>query len=109
MLYVKPHLYALTEGGTMTCFQADNGDVVWRNRMSGRYSASPIWADGNIYCLSESGKTTVIKDGPTYEVLAENDLTEGIYKASIAVSHGQLFIRSEDILYAIDKKAKDSS
>jgi outer membrane protein assembly factor BamB len=109
MLYVKPYLYALTEGGIMTCFQAYNGDVIWRERLSGRYGASPIWADGNIYCLSESGKTTIIKDGPTYEVLAENDLTEGTYKASIAVSNGRLFIRSEDTLYAIDEKSQGNS
>ena len=102
MLYVKPHLYALTEGGVMTCFKANNGDVVWRERLPGRYGASPIWADGHIYCLSEKGKTTVIKDGPTFQVLAENDLT-GTYKASIAMSNGRLFIRSEDALYAIDK------
>lgn len=102
MLYVRSHLYALTEGGVMTCFQANNGAVVWRERLPGRYAASPIWADGNIYCLSEGSKTTVIKAGPTFQVLAENDLT-GTYKASIAVSNGRLFIRSEDTLYAIDK------
>jgi len=105
MLYVKPHLYALTEGGVMTCFRADSGDVIWRERLPGRYGASPIWADGNIYCLSESGKTTVIKEGPAFQVLAENDL-KGTYKAGIAVSNGRLFIRSEDTLYAIEKSER---
>ena len=102
MLYVRPHLYALTEGGVITCFQAKTGAVVWRERLQGRYAASPVWADGHIYCLSEKGRTTVIKAGPTFQVLAENDLT-GTYKASIAVSNGQLYIRSEDTLYAIGK------
>ena len=73
---------------------------MWRERLGGRYAASPLWADGRLYCLSERGKTTVIKAGRKFEVLAENDLT-GTCKASPAVSNGRLFIRSEDTLYAI--------
>jgi outer membrane protein assembly factor BamB len=100
LLYARPHLYALTEGGVLTCFEAESGAVLWRERVPGRYAASPLWAEGRIYCLSEKGKTTVVKAGPAFEVLAENDLT-GTCKAGIAVSHGRLFIRSEDTLYAI--------
>ncbi len=65
-------------------------------------AASPVYADGHIYCLSEKGKTTVIKAGSTFEVVAENDLT-GTCKAGIAISNGRLFIRSDDTLYAIGK------
>jgi outer membrane protein assembly factor BamB len=102
-LYFKPYVYVLTERGVMTCFDAESGGVVWRERLRGRYSASPVWADGHIYCLSEKGRTTVIKDGPTFEVVAENELA-GVCKASMAVSNGRLFIRSDDTLYAIGKK-----
>ena len=102
LLYVKPYVYALTETGIMTCFNAQSGDVIWRERIPGRYSASPVYTDGHIYCLSERGKTTVIKAGATFKVLAENELA-GTCKASIAVSNGRLFIRSEDTLYAIGK------
>ncbi len=102
MLYVKPHLYALTEAGVMTCFNAQSSKVIWRERLQGLFSASPVWAEGRIYCLNEKGMTTVINAGSTFKVLAENDL-DAICKASIAISIGRMFIRTEDTLYAIDK------
>lgn len=102
MLYVKPFVYGLTEGGVLTCYGAKTGHVLWRKRIPGRYAASPVWAAGRIYCLSEKGKTTVVKAGARYEVLAENDLT-GPCKASMAISNGRLFIRTDDRLYTIGK------
>ena len=82
------------------CFKAATGEVIWRERLGGRFSASPVWADGKIYFLSEKGTTTVIADGAEFKVLAENELNETC-KASPAISQGNIFIRSEKKLYCI--------
>lgn len=103
MLYVKPYLYTLTEGGVARCRDADTGKSVWRKRLPGRYSASPVFADGRIYFLSEQGKTTVIEAGPEFKKIAQNDLKEKCV-AGIAISQGHIFIRSESNLYCIGKK-----
>jgi outer membrane protein assembly factor BamB len=100
MLYVKPWLFLVTEGGVAKCLKATTGEVLWRNRLGGRHSASPIWAEGRIYFLSEKGKTTVVRAGPEFEVLAENELNEKC-GASPAVSQGRIFIRSENKIYCI--------
>jgi outer membrane protein assembly factor BamB len=100
MLYVKPYLYLVTEAGIAKCFKAATGDVIWQERISGRYSASPVWADGKIYFLSDKGTTTVIGDGTNFKVLAKNELNETC-KASPAISQQNIFIRSEKHLYCI--------
>jgi outer membrane protein assembly factor BamB len=55
MLCAKGFLFLVTEAGVAKCLRATTGEVVWRNRLGGRYSASPIWAEGRVYFLSEKG------------------------------------------------------
>lgn len=100
MLYVKPYLFLVTDTGVAKCLMATTGDVIWRERIGSKYSASPIWVEDRIYFLSEKGKTTVIEAGPEFNVIAENDLKEKCC-ASPAVSNNQLFIRSEHNLFCI--------
>jgi outer membrane protein assembly factor BamB len=99
-LYVKPHLYAVTDAGVVTCFQAATGEIVYQGRLGGNYCASPLYADGRIYCLSESGETVVIAPGAEFRILARNPLGDRC-QASMAVSGGRLFIRTAQFLYCI--------
>ena len=100
MLYVRPFLFLITETGVAKCLRATTGEVLWRERLEGRYSASPVWVDGRIYFLSEKGKTTIVHAGDEFKVLAENELNEKCC-ASPAVSQKHIFIRSENNLYCI--------
>ena len=100
MLYVKPHLFAITDGGVASCMKAETGEIVWQERVGGNFSASPVAAEGRIYFLGDNGETTVIEAGPEFKVLAKNPLGERV-QASIAVSQRQLFIRTEQNLFCI--------
>ena len=40
MLYLKPHLYAITDGGVVTCMKADTGELIYQERVGGNFSAS---------------------------------------------------------------------
>jgi outer membrane protein assembly factor BamB len=82
------------------CLRAATGQVIWRQRLDPKYSASPVWAEGRIYLLSEKGTTTVIEAGPEFNVLARNELNEKCC-ASPAISQKQILIRSERNLYCI--------
>lgn len=103
MLHVKPYLFAMADGGVATCMKADTGELVWQERVGGNFSASPVAAEGRIYLLGDSGETTVIEAGPEFKVLAKNPLGEKV-QASIAVSQGRLFIRTEKNLICIGGK-----
>ncbi len=100
LLYVSPHLYAVTDGGVVTCYEGKSGEIVYRERLEGTYSASPLYADGKIYFTSEESLTTVVKAGAKFETLASNQLS-GKCQASIAPSNGRLFIRTDRHLYGI--------
>lgn len=100
VLYKKPYLYSITDGGIAVCRNADNGEIVWRERVGGNHYASPVWADGKIYFLSMEGETTIINEGAEFKILAQNDLKEKC-QASIAISNQKLLIRTEQHLYCV--------
>jgi len=100
MVHVKPYLFTVNDTGFATCLKADTGEVVWNERVSGGFSASPVHADGKLYLLDNNGDTTVIEAGLQFKVLAKNPLTEPT-QASMAVAGGRLFIRTEKNLYCV--------
>ena len=71
-----------------------------QQRVEGVFSASPVAADGKVYFVSENGETIVMQAGRTPTVLARNDLGERAI-ASPAISNGQIFIRTDDHVFAI--------
>jgi len=74
---------------------------------SGTYSASPVLADGRIYIISEDGVTSVVKAGPTFELVAENEVDDYVL-SSPAISDGQIFIRTTKFLYCIGPRTPRS-
>jgi outer membrane protein assembly factor BamB len=99
-LLVGEALYLINDNGIASCVDARTGKEYWRERLGGNYSASPIYTDGRIYFLSEEGKSTVVAAGKRFKKLAANQLN-GVTYASMAVSNGSLFIRSQTHLYCI--------
>lgn len=97
----RTRLYALDDGGIASCMEITSGRELWRERIGGNFSASPILAGGNLYFLSEEGKTTVIRDQATFEKVAENTLGDG-FMASPAVAGNGLYVRSRSALYRIE-------
>lgn len=102
LLYANELLFAITDGGIVSCYQPKTGDIVWQERVGGNFCASPVWADGRIYFLSEAGDTTVIEAADQFKVVAKNSLGEKC-QASMAVSGGRLFIRGDKNLFCIGK------
>ena len=103
LLYVKPHLFAVSDVGIATCMKADSGEIVWQERIGGNFSASPVYADGRIYFLADNGDTTVVEAKSEFKILARNPIGEKV-QASMAVSQGHFFIRSEKGLLCIGAK-----
>jgi HEAT repeat protein/outer membrane protein assembly factor BamB len=99
-VYCQGRLQVTNDSGFSLCFDAATGDLLWQERLPGRFSASGVAADGKLYFLNESGETFVLRAGPKFEMLARNPLGEPC-KASPAVSAGQVFIRSDKHLFCI--------
>jgi outer membrane protein assembly factor BamB len=98
------YVYVVNDRGILFCLDAKTGKEIYgRQRLKpGTYSGSPVLADGKIYLTNEDGVTSVIKAGPVFELLAENDFDDYTL-SSPAVSGGQIFFRTAKFLYAIGK------
>jgi hypothetical protein len=114
MLAHDGHLYAVTDSGVAFCWSAADGGEKWNARVSGKPSASPVLAGGNIYVSDEKGTTTVFRADPKeFKELARNRLGDEslatpsfcggrIYARVARMSGG----RREEFLYCIGKDAK---
>ena len=93
--------YMVKNGGIFTCVDALNGELKYEKKVSagGPYYASPVMADGKIFLTSGRGMLTVIKEGPEFEILQQNDLKERI-QATPALVDGKIYIRTHEKLYA---------
>lgn len=100
---VEDLLYLMSDKGVLTCKQATTGKTIWTERLEGDYGASLLYADKRIYMSNKDGKTTIIKPGRNYHVLAVNQL-DGFLGASPAVAARSLLMRTKTHLYRIQRK-----
>ncbi len=94
-------VYVIADNGVASCLEASDGSQVWKQRIGGDYSASPLLAGGHLYFGSHDGKVTVLQPGAEGKVVAENQL-DGQIMASPAVVDGALIVRTDKALYRID-------
>ena len=94
-------LYLWGDRGVVTCVKAADGTVLWRGRVGGIYSASPIVVGGTVINVSAEGEVVVIADGEVFEVLGRTPLGEPC-RATPAVAGGRMFFRSIGRLHALD-------
>lgn len=93
MLVDGEQLYGITDDGIAYCWSTETGDVLWKNRLRGSFSASPILCNGRIYVPNLSGETFVFEANPdSYKEVAVNKIGNDCY-ASPAATKGQLFLR----------------
>ena len=99
------YLYVVNDRGIVFVMDAKTGEPVYgpERLRRGTYSASPVLADGKIYVTNEDGVTSVFRDGPEFELMAENDFDDYCL-SSPAISDGQIFIRTTGYLYAIGER-----
>ena len=104
------YFYVVNDRGIVWVLDAQTGDEIYgpQRLRPGTYSASPVLADGKIYITNESGLTSVFTAGPEFELLAENDLDDYVL-SSIAVSDGQIFLRTTTYLYAIGERTSSGN
>jgi outer membrane protein assembly factor BamB len=96
-------VYAANGQGFVSCADAKTGKQLYKERVKGAFSASPIAGDGKVYCLNETGVCTVLKaESNEFDILATNDLGEETL-GTPAIANGLIFIRTDKAVYAIGK------
>ena len=92
----------VSDRGIASCVDARTGKHHWQERLPGEYSASPVYAEGKIYLLNETGEATVLEVGKEFKNLATNRLP-GRTLASFAVHGRAIYLRTDNHLYRIER------
>jgi outer membrane protein assembly factor BamB len=101
---VDRHIYMASDAGIAACTEFATGKVIWKKRLGGNFSASPLHAAGRLYFPNDNGLTFVLAVKPDFELLAKNDLGEPIL-ASFAVDDQALIVRTSAAVYRIDDRS----
>ncbi len=99
------YLYTLANNGVLICYQGATGEVKYKEMIKGggAFSASPVAADGKIFCNSEENGVFVIQAGPEYELITSNPVNE-ICMSTPAISGGLFFVRGQHHLFCFGVK-----
>lgn len=88
----------------LTAYDIKSGDELWKERVGGQVSASPVAFGGLTYFIDEAGETIVVDTKATPKIVRRNKLAPSdteIFRSCITPSEGQVFIRSTSMLYCI--------
>jgi len=98
------YFLVVSDSGVAHCFDAKTGRILWQERM-GEHHASLVSAEGLVYFLNDDGVMNVVRPGPAFARVAQNELGEQTF-ASPAISQGQIFLRGEKHLFCIGALAQ---
>jgi outer membrane protein assembly factor BamB len=108
----RGHVYFVNKTGVAVCHDLATGEMRWTERLPGTCWATPLAAGERIYFVTKDGTTAVVRAGPTYELLAENELsfTDVVY--AVAAADDSLLMRAGRSLVRITgnppPRAKDA-
>jgi outer membrane protein assembly factor BamB len=94
-------IYVMEDNGIASCFDAKSGEEVWKERVGGKYSASPVLVNDLLYFASHEGKVTVVRSGREYDEVAVNELA-GQIMASPVIVNDALILRTAEAMYRIE-------
>ncbi|MEX0718042.1 MAG: PQQ-binding-like beta-propeller repeat protein [Planctomycetaceae bacterium] len=109
LLVREGHLYGVTDNGVAICWNSETGEELWKHRLSGNFSSSPVLVKDVIYVTNEAGRTFVYRATPEKaEPLAENQLGDEAF-ATPTICGNRIYLRHattgangrEETLYCI--------
>lgn len=95
------YVYILSRAGILICGEEKTGKLLWQQRLKGTFWATPVFANGLIYCVNQDGQCFVVKPSESKgELISTNELEDTVL-ASPAISGDSLFIRADTHLYRV--------
>jgi hypothetical protein len=88
------HLYAVLDAGVAMCWECATGREVWKQRLGGTFSSSPVLVGDRIFATNEAGQTFIFKATPAaFELVAENKLGDNVF-ATPTICGGCIYMRA---------------
>jgi len=106
------YLYGVLDAGVAVCWESSTGKEVWKQRLGGTFSASPVLVGDLLFAIDEAGKTSIFKATPkAYESAGENQLGDEAF-ATPTICGNRIYLRvattkdgaRQESLYCIGSK-----
>ncbi len=106
------YIYVQNTPGLGECINLKTGEEIWKERLNGKGPKNDTWSSlvlsgDKIYALNQSGDCIIFRASPKFEVLGVNSIGNELTNGSMAVSDGELFIRTHKHLWCISEKHND--
>lgn len=103
---VDGKVYLGSDPGFVQCIDPKTGELLFDARPPVPTPQASSWSSmvrsgDRLYLVTKSSDTLVFRADPKIELLADNVLGDGMTNASLAVSNGELFIRTHAHLWCI--------
>jgi len=111
MIFQGEYLYGVADAGIAHCWNAATGELKWRGRLDGEFTASPVLVAGHLFATNEKGKSFVYKAGPeNFELVGSSQLGDQVF-ATPTICGGRIYLRAvngsgedrQEVLYCIGK------
>jgi len=104
LLLYKGLLYNLNWNGQLDCFNADNGEKIYSEKLgrADSFTASPVASDERIIIVSDKGEVYFIQAGKDFKIISQNELHD-ICMVTPAITDGIIFFRTQGRLMAFSK------
>lgn len=93
LIVAQGFVYAFSDQGIAYCWDGQSGQEMWKSRLKGPVSASPVLVGDTIYACNELGTTYVFKATPkAFESIAQNQLGEESF-ATPTIVDNRIYLR----------------
>ena len=93
MLVKDGYLYAVMDAGIAMCWKSATGEKMWKSKLGGAFSASPVLVGDDIHAINENGRYFVFKADPReFKLIAKNQLGEQAF-ATPTICGGHIYSR----------------
>jgi len=98
-------VFLWSDKGVVSCVKASTGQVLWKQRVGGNFSGSPVCVNDRLYCIAEDGEVVVLAADEQYELIARNPLGEDS-RSTPSVAGGRMYLRTYSHLISIGGKGQ---
>lgn len=99
-------LWVLNDDGLAHCREITSGRILWKTRIGGTFSASPILLDDLLLCVDEAGVCTLV-DATTGEKRGDTMMPAGCMATPVPLGDGLLVRTATEVIRISVSSARD--
>ena len=94
MLTHDGHVYAVDDNGVAHCWRCSDGKMMWRERIGGKFSSSPLLVGETIVVFNEAGTGFIYQATPSgFQSRAASKIADEVFASPVVIGN-TLYVRA---------------